>query len=202
MAKLNKQIERVDQLCNEIAMLELDNWDVIQRFHAIDHKIQRAYRELEKLCDRGVIKRKVEEIQAAYGTPRKPRRGGLVVKRRLLGPDKARLTKEMVGYFRQQKMAKVSLDDINAWLSQPTQGDKNDLRDELLIRGITIPQVNWFHIRTKVRGKEKIIKLYDDKSYETRKAPHKSFFNVQAWWKFISRDWNVRDLIMHGEEGQ
>ena len=184
MSKLSKQIERIDELCAEIAQLELDNWDVIQRFRSMEMQIERRYRELKKYCDAGVIKKKVEDIKGKQGSPRRPRRGGLVVKRRLNGFDKWQLTRAMVDDFRKQRLKKVSLDEINEWLSQPV-GKQDDIRDRLLIRGIKIPQVNWFHIRETVKGKEKIVKLYDQHAYETAKAPHKSYFNVEAWHKYL-----------------
>ena len=192
--KLNKEIEKIDQLCTEIAMLELDNWDVIQRFRAMEMQIERRYRDLQKYCDKSVIHKKVEEIKNQYGTPRKPRRGGLVVKRRLNGLDKIMLTKAMVSDFMKQKKDKVDLNDINEWLAMPSDNTGDDIRDKLLIRGVKIPQVNWFHIRTTKRGKEEVTILYDVKSYETKKAPYKSFFNVRAWAKFLSNDKKVQRL--------
>lgn len=192
--KLNKEIEKIDQLCTEIAMLELDNWDVIQRFRAMEMQIEKRYRDLQKYCDRAVIHKKVEEIKNQYGTPRKPRRGGLVVKRRLNGLDKITLTRAMVSDFMKQKKDKVDLSDINKWLAMPSDNTGDDIRDKLLIRGVKIPQVNWFHVRTTKRGKEVVTKLYDSKSYETKKAPYKSFFNVRTWDNFLNKNREVRAL--------
>jgi hypothetical protein len=196
---LDRKVQDLDAMCREIAQIEHENWAVIERYQAIRESIERVLEKLVHkyggpIASEKVIQKKIEEIRSSLAPlPRRTLLGGSTV--RIGVGAKLEVIRSMLEDFASARKDKVSLEDINAWFSQPRREGKEDIRDKLSLRGTRISQAQWF--RANAGGK--VFNLYPDDAYESKQAPYKSYFNVGRWRAWLAKNYEKLSTLFAGE---
>jgi hypothetical protein len=198
----DNKLDDLDQLCQAIASLRHMNHAVINQYRLLQDEENALKAEVARkyggpIASESVIERKIADRLVLLGNPRKPRSvSGQVMKQRLTFDDKLLLTKAMVDAFAKQGIDRVTLDEINDWLSQPRKKGIEDVRDLLKVRGIHITQARWFEAGTL--GDKKALGLLPPAAYDTKGSGAKSTFDVKKWKLHLDGLSKVRNAARHG----
>lgn len=185
-----KKFEAVDNLSRDIAVLEHENWFVLEQAQKVQDQIAKVIAKHEKafggsIGPESLVRRKVDEFRRGLelrsrSMPKSRTRPTL----RITGPMKIQVLKAMLMDFESLSKEAITLEEIESWCSRERRKGRSEILNELGIGSISIPSTQFF--QTTINGNS--VQLYPPSAYRTQKPPFPARFHVKEWLNWLKKE--------------
>lgn len=194
-----KKFEAVDSLSRDIAVLEHENWFVLEQAQKVHEQIAKTKARHEKafggsIGPESLVRKKVDEFRRALelrsrSMPKSRVRPTL----RITGPMKVQILKAMLIDFDSAGREAITLEDIESWCSRERRAGRSEILNEMGIGSISIPSTQFF--QTTIDGKA--VQLYPSSAYRPQKPPFPARFHVKEWLHWLKKE---ERRLLRGEQ--
>jgi hypothetical protein len=194
-----RKFEAVDSLSRDIAVLEHENWFVLEQAQKVQDQIAKVRAKHEKafggsIGPESLIRRKVEEFRRGLelrsrSMPKSRIRPTL----RITGPMKIHLLKAMLLDFESTGTEAITLEEIESWCSRDGRKGRSEVLNEMGIGSISVPSTQFF--QTTINGNS--VQLYPANAYRTQKPPSPARFHVKEWLRWLKKE---ESRLLRGEQ--
>lgn len=188
--EFEKKFEAVNDLCREIALVEHENWFVLEQARKVSDQIAKIRAKHEKsfggaVASEALLRKKIDEFRYSLesrsrGVTKSYARPTL----RLTGPIKIQVLKAMLLDFSASHKEHVTLEDIESWCSRERRSGKAEVLNELGIGSVSIPSTQFF--QTTINGNP--LRLFPSEVYRTHKPPSPAQFVVKPWLTWLLKE--------------
>jgi hypothetical protein len=195
----DEKVLAVDQMCQEIALVEHENWFVLEQARRVADQISKIRGRHEKkfggpIASEALVNKKVDEFRRhleirSRAQPKSHQRPTL----RVTGPLKIQVLKAMLLDFSSAGTDRITLEDIENWCSRERRSGASEILNELGIGTIRIPSTQFF--QTSIHGNS--IRLYPSSAYETQSPPFPARFIVKDWLRWLLKE---EKRLLRGEQ--
>ncbi len=194
-----KKFEAVDNLSRDIAVLEHENWFVLEQAQKVQDQIAKVRAKHEKafggiIGPESLVRRKVDEFRRGLelrsrSMPKSRTRATL----RITGPMKIQVLKAMLMDFESLNKEAITLEEIESWCSRERRKGRSEILNEMGIGSISIPSTQFF--QTTINGNS--VQLYPPTAYRTQKPPFPARFHVKEWLHWLKKE---ERRLLRGEQ--
>lgn len=197
--EFEKKFEAVNDLCREIALVEHENWFVLEQARKVSDQIAKIRAKHEKsfggaIASDALLRKKTDEFRHSL----EARSRGVMNSQgrptlRLTGPIKIQVLKAMLLDFNASHKEHVTLEDIESWCSRERRSGRAEVLSELGIGSVSIPSTQFF--QTTINGNP--VRLFPSEAYRTQKPPFPAQFVVKPWLTWLQRE---ERRLLRGEQ--
>ena len=194
-----KKFEAVDNLSRDIAVLEHENWFVLEQAQKVQDQIAKVRAKHEKafggsIGPESLVRRKVDEFRRGLelrsrSMPKSRTRPTI----RITGPMKIQVLKAMLMDFESLNKGAITLEEIESWCSRERRKGRSEILNEMGIGSISIPSTQFF--QTTINGNS--VQLYPPSAYRTQKPPFPARFHVKEWLHWLKKE---ERRLLRGEQ--
>jgi hypothetical protein len=194
-----KKFEAVDNLSRDIAVLEHENWFVLEQAQKVQDQIAKIRAKHEKafggsIGPESLVRRKVDEfrrgleLRSRSMSKNRPR-----PTLRITGPMKIQVLKAMLLDFESAGKEAITLEEIESWCSRERRKGRSEILSDMGIGSISVPSTQFF--QTTINGNS--VQLYPASAYRTQKPPFPARFHVKEWLHWLKKE---EKRLLRGEQ--
>ena len=194
-----KKFEAVDSLSRDLALLEHENWFVLEQAQKVQDQMAKFRAKHEKafggsIGPESLVRRKVDEFRRGLelrsrSMPKSRTRPTL----RITGPMKIQVLKAMLIDFESTGKEAITLEEIESWCSRERRKGRSEILNEMGIGSISVPSTQFF--QTTINGNS--VQLYPASAYLTQKPPFPAKFQVKEWLHWLKKE---ERRLLRGEQ--